>query len=111
MVSIKVLSRLMGYSYIEFNANKIMLLEKTVAVRIFGLALGFWDLRVSYFCAIPLMFYHINKNFWIGSWVLGFKGWLFLWYFSYALSHNKTDVNLLEGCSKKKFLRYMGRYS
>lgn len=80
MFAMKVLSRLMGYSYIPFNANKIMLLEKTAAVRIFGYSPGLWSSRAGYF----------------------------LCYSAYALANKNTDTKPLEGYSRKKFLRYRG---
>ena len=77
---LKVLSRLMGYSFIPFNASKVMLLEKTAALRIFGYGPGYWASRAGYF----------------------------LCYSSYAMADKKTDVSKLQGYSRKKFLRYRG---
>lgn len=80
MFALKVLSCFMGFLPIQFNANKIMLLEKTCAMRIFGYGPGFWASRAGYF----------------------------LCYASYALAHEETDVNRIGGYSRKKFLRYRG---
>lgn len=77
---LKVLSRIFGYSPVHFNANKIMLLERTAAFRIFGLSPGFNTSRSGYF----------------------------LCYSSYLLADGKTNVKTLEGYTRKKFLRYRG---
>ena len=64
LFTLKVISRFMGFSSIQANANKVMLLERTTALRIFGYGLGFNTLRASYF----------------------------LCYYSHALANKKIDV-------------------
>ena len=66
LFTLKVLSRFMGFSSIQANANKVILLERTVALQIFGYAPTFNTLRSSYF----------------------------LCYSSYALVDKKTNVKL-----------------
>ena len=39
--ALKVLSRFMGYTPIPMNANKVLLLERVVALRIFGYVASF----------------------------------------------------------------------
>lgn len=81
MFTLKVLSRFMGYNPpIQFNANKMMLLEKSTAMRIFGYGPGFWPSRAGYF----------------------------LCYAAYVLAHEKKDTKDLAGYKRKNFLRYMG---
>lgn len=81
MFALKVLSRFMGYNHpIQFNANKIMMLEKSAALRIFGYGPGFWPSRAGYF----------------------------LCYSAYALAHGEKDLEKLSGYKRKKFLRYRG---
>ena len=62
---LKVLSRLMGYSFIPFIASKVMLLEKTTVLRISDYGRGHWASRAGYF----------------------------LCYSSYAMADKKTDVS------------------
>ena len=80
LFTLKVLSKLFGYSPLPFNAYKVMLLEKTAAIRIFGYAPSFNTLRSGYF----------------------------LCYTGYTLADKKTDVKDLTGYSRKIFLRYRG---
>ena len=80
LFALKVLSRLMGYSFIPSNVSKVMLLEKTAALRIFGFGTGYFVSRAGYF----------------------------LCYSSYAMSDKRTNVEKLQGYSRKKFLRYRG---
>lgn len=47
--ALKVLSRFLGYSPLPMNANKILLLERASALRIFGYAAGFNASRAGYF--------------------------------------------------------------
>lgn len=80
LFTLKVLSKLFGYSPLPFNAYKVMLLERTAAIRIFGYAPSFNTLRSGYF----------------------------LCYTGYTLADKKTDVKDLTGYSRKIFLRYRG---
>ena len=80
ILALKALSRYMGYSFIPNNVTRIMLIERTVAIRIFGYDLGFWPSRVGYF----------------------------LCYAAYALGHGMKSVESLQGYTRKKFLRYRG---
>ena len=57
-----------------------MLIEKTVAIRIFGYGPGFWPSRAKYF----------------------------LCYSAYALGHGMKSVESLQGYTRKKFLHYRG---
>lgn len=76
----KVLSRFMGYTPLQINANKVLLLERAAALRIFGYAVGFNASRAGYF----------------------------LCYSSYAAAAEVSDINLLGGYRRRKFLRYRG---
>ena len=80
LFALKVLSRIIGYSPIHYNANKIVLLERTTAIRIYGYAPGFNISSSGYF----------------------------LCYSGYLLADGKTNVKTIEGYSRKKFLRYRG---
>ncbi|MCO5583885.1 hypothetical protein L7F22_037801 [Adiantum nelumboides] len=82
MFAIKTLSRFMGFLPLPNNVNRILLLVKrTAAFRIFGYALGFHGSRAGYF----------------------------LCYSSYVLSNKDTNVKLLAGYKRRKFLRYRGK--
>ena len=80
MLALKALSRYTGYSFIPNNVTRIMLIEKTIAIRIFGYSTGFWPSRAGYF----------------------------LCYFAYALGHDMKSVESLQGYTRKKFLCYRG---
>ena len=80
LFALKVLSRIIGYSLVNFNAHKVVLLERTAAIRIFGYAPGFNTSRSGYF----------------------------LCYSGYLLVDGNTNVKTIEGYSRKKFLRYRG---
>lgn len=82
LFAFKILTKYLGYAPVHSNAHRVMLLERTTALRIFGYAPGFNTLRCGYF----------------------------LCYTSYALSNKKThkDVKELTGYTRKKFLRYRG---
>ena len=82
LFSLKVLSRIIGYSPVNFNAHKVVLLERTAAIRIFGYAPGFNTARSRYF----------------------------LCYSSYLLADGTKNVKTIEGYSRKKFLRYRGDF-
>ena len=80
ILALKALSRYMGYSFIPNNVTRIMLIEKTAAIRIFGYGPSFWPSRAGYF----------------------------LCYAAYALGHGMKSVESLQGYTRKKFLRYRG---
>ena len=80
ILALKSLSRYMGYSFIPNNVTRIMLIEKTASIRIFGYGPGFWPSRAGYF----------------------------LCYTAYALGHGMKSVESLQGYTRKKFLRYRG---
>ena len=82
LFSLKVLSRIIGYSLVNFNAHKVVLLERTVAIKIFGYAPGFNTARSGYF----------------------------LCYSSYILADGTTNLKTIEGYSRNKFLRYRGDF-
>ena len=77
---IKALSRYMGYSFIPNNVTRIMLIERTAAIRIFGYGPGFWPSKAGYF----------------------------LCYAAYALGHGMKSVESLQGYTRKTFLCYRG---
>ncbi|MCO5547068.1 hypothetical protein L7F22_000509 [Adiantum nelumboides] len=81
MFAIKTLSRFMGFLPLPKNVNRILLLERAAAFRIFGYAPGFHGSRAGYF----------------------------LCYSSYVISNNDTNVKLLAGYKRRKFLRYRGK--
>lgn len=78
--ALKVLSRFMGYTLLQINANKVWLLERAAALRIFGYAASFNASRAGYF----------------------------LYYSSYAATVEESDINLLGGNRRRKYLRYKG---
>ncbi|MCO5585925.1 hypothetical protein L7F22_039859 [Adiantum nelumboides] len=75
--ALKVLSRFMGHTSLQGNANKILMLERAAALRIFGCATGFNASRASYF----------------------------LCYSSYTAAAQVSNVDLLGGYKRRKFLR------
>lgn len=80
MFAMKVLSIFMGYIPLQMNTNKILLIERAAAFRIFGQAPRFNSSRSGYF----------------------------LCYSSYALAAKDKDVKLLAGYKRRKYLRYRG---
>lgn len=80
LFALKTLSKYMGFHPLQSNSNKVLLLERSAAFRIFGHAPGFQASRAGYF----------------------------LCYSSYALASNQKDLNLLGGYKRRKFLRYKG---
>lgn len=80
LFALKILSRFLGPSPIQANANKVMLLERNAAQRIFGVSPGFNCSRAGYF----------------------------LCYASYLLANKEKDMKQLGGYSRKKYLRYRG---
>ena len=81
ILCIKALTRLLGFSGLQYNAHKVMFLEKTAAIRIFGYGPGYSASRAGYFLAFT----------------------------SYALAANRTDVKSIAGYKRRKFLRYRGK--
>ncbi|MCO5568678.1 hypothetical protein L7F22_022377 [Adiantum nelumboides] len=81
MFAIKTLSRFMGFLPLPNNVNRILVLKRAAAFRIFGYAPGFYGSRVGYF----------------------------LCYSSYVISNKDTNVKLLAGYKRRKFLRYRGK--
>lgn len=80
LFALKILSKFLGPSPIQFNANKVMLIERNAAQRIFGVSPGFNCSRAGYF----------------------------LCYASYLLANKEKDLKQLGGYSRKKYLRYRG---
>ncbi|MCO5613316.1 hypothetical protein L7F22_067592 [Adiantum nelumboides] len=78
MFSIKTLSRFMGFLPLPNYVNRILVLERAAAFKIFGYAPGFHGSRARYF----------------------------LCYSSYFISNKDTNVKLLAGYKRRKFLRY-----
>lgn len=78
--AIKVLSHFMGFTSLQANANKVLFIERAAALRIFGYAPGFNASRAGYF----------------------------LCYSSYASGAGESDINVLGGYRRRKFLRYRG---
>ena len=80
ILALKAHSRYTGYSFIPNNVTRIMLIEKTTAIRIFGYSPSFWPSRARYF----------------------------LCYSAYALGHGMKSVESLQGYTHKKLLCYRG---
>ena len=82
LFALKTLSRFMGYHTLQMNSNKVLLLERSAVLRIFGYAPGFQASRAGYF----------------------------LCFSSYVIASKEKDVKLLGGYNRKKYPRYRGDF-
>ena len=80
LFALKALSKFMDYHPLQMNSNKVLLLERSAALRIFGYAPGFQASRAGYF----------------------------LCFSSYVMAFKEEDVKYLGGYNRKKYLRYRG---